>query len=216
MRKVLFGFFGLGMLVFVLAAVASRPPQERQLPPATPTVQEPSLGENAEGQAVVDGQAVEELKAQLKKKDALIASLLAAKLKEASAETPVVRADQRDRRMEAMRVLDERMAQASSNSSEAKQMHDAVRAALAAGSLASTAMTDLRCAGRLCRLAISDHSQDQVEMDTQKVSQSVAKTVGGLVVLDGEEGEKIIYLARSSDDLAVTPTPADVPHKRVR
>ncbi len=143
------------------------------------------------------GEEVKALRAELARKDAMMVSLLMAKA-QAAGPTPEPGTGSA---MTAARTLDRRMEQASQPSPAAAQIGIVIRNLDREGVFGETQLTDLKCAGALCRITLRDGLAARLESATRRLAESVGKAAGALIVLDGVEGKKLIYAAESSSDL---------------
>ncbi len=148
---------------------------------------------------------VEPLKAELAKKEAMIASLLLAKV-QGGAPAPGSGANVPDPSAEAARILDGRLDENSLPSPAVAQMGARIRALEHEGILGETKLTDLKCAGVLCRITLNDEQADRLDRNTRRLAESASKAIGAMIVVDHGAGQKLIYAATTSQDLEL---PAD-------
>ncbi len=90
-------------------------------------------------------------------------------------------------------------------------MKRALQNALDAGALGASRVEGVECAGALSRIGILDATSAASEQSAQRLVDALGKSIGGFLALDIAEGEKVIYLAKSSDDFRVTPPSAREP-----
>jgi hypothetical protein len=143
------------------------------------------------------------LKAELARKDAIIVSLAVAK---AHAEAPThggAGTPPPNPAAEAARILDGRMDERSPPSPAVSRIGTAIRTLEREGIFGDTRLTDLKCAGALCRITLSDQQPDRLERSVQRLAESAGKATGASVILDRGAGEKLIYAATTSRDLAL-------------
>jgi hypothetical protein len=146
---------------------------------------------------------VHTLKAELAKKEAIIAALAVAKAQAQAPTQGAAGAPPSDPAAEAARILDGRLDESSPPSPAVLRIGAKIRTLVREGILGDTRLTDLKCAGVLCRITLSDPQTDRLERTVQRLADNAGKDMGASVILDRGAGEKLIYAATTSRDLAL-------------
>jgi hypothetical protein len=173
-----------------------------------------TAGASSEPAAIpTDGDEVQRLRAELQKKDQVIRALVAqgadkdtraANLAAAAVAAASREADREEALEHARQVLDERLAAPGAGS--VAELEHAVAAMLDPGALGTTRVTSRRCNGAMCRVTLAGDTPAALNASIETLMDRQPKTFAGAVVYDAEDGTRALYLARSSDDLAIAPT----------
>jgi hypothetical protein len=151
---------------------------------------------------------VRHLRAELRRKDALLAALAKqqAAPKEAAAD-PAELPEERhvDPVARAVDVLDERLFLAPPDARKAAEMEHAVREAVGAVTLNDTKVSSLYCTSALCKLTLSAPTTGSMAQSMQALNSQLSKTISNTLVLELDDGESAVYLAQSSAALDVPP-----------
>ncbi len=160
--------------------------------------------------ASMDGDEVRQLRAELQTKDRLIRELVAQNVdkdaKNANLAAATVAAANRPTDREAAlaharQVLDERLAAPSAGS--VAELEHAMAATLEPGAQSTARIAARRCNGAMCRVTLTADSPAAMNATIEAMMDHLPKVFGGSAVYDEEDGTRAIYLARSSDDLAI-------------
>jgi len=147
---------------------------------------------------------VRALKTELARKDLLIASLLAGKMKPAEADEHSDHKMSRNERLDAtMLALDDRIAQRVPMSLADSQFRSDIQEVIEAGALVDADIVAMSCARDLCRLTLKSENAAALNSSVVSLSHSLGKIVGGLSVFNSFDGDKVVYLAQNSEDLVV-------------
>jgi hypothetical protein len=189
--------------VAAVVAVAAGLRREQQQPAAK---DDTPGADPAAGVPSPDADEVQRLRAELRTKDALIRALTvqgAAKEAERAAAVRSAMADaSRTPAARAVARLDSRLASAPPDMTAKATLERAL------GPQVGTAHVDeLRCAGALCKVALSAANDGDLDAAVSGLSDRLPKEFGATIVLPLEDGERAIFIGRTSADLTVDGAP---------
>lgn len=154
---------------------------------------------------------VRRLHAELSKKDAVIRALtnqgVAREVEHATSAAAAVAAATRTPAARAAEALDARLAAAPANAAAKVELEQALRPALDPQVLGAARVDELRCAGSLCKLALSAETDAEVNPAVNALAQHFPKSFGATKVLPTNEGAREIFFGRSYEDLAADDGP---------
>ncbi|HVZ73466.1 MAG TPA: hypothetical protein VHJ20_13890 [Polyangia bacterium] len=151
---------------------------------------------------------VARLRAEVQRKDHIIRDLVANgavkdETNAALAAEAIQQANDRaDPAGRARRLLDERIA-ATSSSPSAAELSSALAAALSTISLAPARVTEQRCGGTLCRVTLAADSPAAMNASLGALVDHLPKAMGASAIYETEDGARDVYMARTSDALAL-------------
>jgi len=147
---------------------------------------------------------VERLRAEIRQKDRLLASLIAsqgargANPPDSPAPQPAP-ASPEDRAAE---LLDERMSSGPRDTAKQSEMEQAVRALTTSQLMGKAKVASLSCGPRLCKVSLTAADQRDLNESMADLGSQLPKLFGAAAVHRLSDGETVMYLARSGDDLA--------------
>jgi hypothetical protein len=152
---------------------------------------------------------VQRLRAELRKKDALLDALVSAQKAAAdrpAPSMPVAQPEPLDPVARAIDTLDERMLMGPKDPRKIAEMERALKDAVSSSVLGDVKVASMYCGGsNLCKVALSGASDKAVDESISTLSGHLPKTFGASTVLRLSDGQSAIYLAKSSDDLNLEP-----------
>jgi hypothetical protein len=140
---------------------------------------------------------IRELTAQGVAKDATLAATVATTAAEKTAAMEKARQSASDAARE---VLDGRL-EAGAAAADLDRALDG----LDASKLGPARIASRRCGGSLCRLELTADSPAAMNTSLEALVERLPKTFGATTVYDTPDGARAVYLARTSDDLAIEP-----------
>lgn len=160
----------------------------------------------AAGVSSADAEEVRRLRAEVATKDAVIRALAAQGVAKEAERAAAVRSAMADaaRTPEAQAVarLDARLAAAPPDMTAKATLERTL------GPNVGTAHIDeLRCAGALCKVALSAANDEDVNAAVSSLSDRLPKEFGATIVLPLDGGERAIFIGRTSADLNVDDAP---------
>jgi hypothetical protein len=208
MRSLSFLLLGGMVVVVVAGAVYYLGTSSARRHADTQTGTQDPAHPNAEPNAVAS-EEVQRLRAEVRKRDEMLASLLAQTRAAKDASAPVVAAPQTppshpgDR---AVDVLDERMYTAPKDPARAAEMERAIREVAGSPALARAKIASLHCGSTLCKVILTAENGDggNVNESMAALGSSLPKLFGAAAVHRTSDGESAMYLARSGEDLSMT------------
>ncbi len=153
---------------------------------------------------------VQRLRAEVRAKDQLLASLLASRVSPGanlpgSPAPPPTTASPEDR---VSALLDERMSGARKDTAKASEMEQAVRALTTSQLMGKAKVASLSCGPRLCKMSLTADNEQDLNQSMADMGSQLPKLFGAAAVHRLSDGQTVMYLARSGEDLAV-PRAAD-------
>jgi|GEM_PF-1770658 len=150
---------------------------------------------------------VARLRAELREKELRIVAL-SAHVWSAEAVQP---ADERQQAVEseppvhAGDILDERLFMGPKDARKASQMEAAIRKAAQEIDLSPAKLTSADCGSSICKITLSAESEMEVNQSTERLSMQLPKQFGASVVHALGDGRSTLYVAESSEALAIAP-----------
>jgi len=169
----------------------------------------PELDDRRRESSSGTSEEVRRLRAELRKKDALLAAVLSAQ--KGAVDTPVPSVpipppENSDPVARAIDTLDERMLTGPRDPRRVSELERELKAVVDSSALGDARVASLYCGGsNLCRLTLSGSNDSVVDQSISTLAGNLPKTFGATTVLRLGGGESAIYLAQSSDDLDVEP-----------
>jgi hypothetical protein len=182
--------------------------------PAEAATEEPGDG-TVRGAAASHGESdeVRRLRAQLRAKDDMIRTLTAGSAQgearhaaELSAAAAEARRTPEDR---AASILDARLAAAPAAPLAKAELERALRPALDPARLGQARVDDLRCAGALCKIALSAPDDAAIVDAVNGIAESPPKGYEATIVYTTGQGARSIYFGKLHADLALAPAEPD-------
>lgn len=174
---------------------------------------EPSAPVPQGGPATSDKEEIRRLRAELQTKERLLRALAtqaaAREGEHAAALSAAVHTATRSPMARATAALDARLEGAPANGSAKAELERALR--LEPKGLGPVHVDDLRCAGRLCKIALSGPSDVELRPVVNSIAERIPKGFAATQFFPTGEGAQAIYLGRSGDDLAVEEAPLALP-----
>jgi hypothetical protein len=215
MRAVYLAVGGMAIVGGVIVAVQwshSSPASETSRHAGT-DLEMPELADSHEEASSGTSEEVGRLRAELRQKDAILRSLLTATSKNAASmpAQPVVapQMPEMDPATRAIDLLDERMFTAPSDPGKAAEMERALRDVANSPALGEAKVASLYCGSTLCKVTLTAESEVIVNQSMAAMSSHLPKAFGASVVVQPRGGPSAMYLANSSQDLAIEPRNAD-------
>lgn len=150
---------------------------------------------------------IQSLRAELRRKDALLLALASAQKVAADKPTQAVSVppvDNLDPVARAVDILDERMLMAPKDSRRAAEKERALRDAVGASTLGEAKVASMYCGGAdLCKVTLTAANDRLVDESISTLSGHMPKTFGASAVFRLSDGQSAMYLAQSSEDLDV-------------
>lgn len=145
---------------------------------------------------------VRRLRAEVKTKDDIIRALAtqaftsqADQEATAAATAAALKRSQTDRAIE---TLDARIAAAIPDVAAKTELEQALRPAFESAGFAGARVADVRCAGDLCKVAVSTKGVDELRLALEEVASHLPKTFPSMITLPGEgAGDRALYFGRS-------------------
>jgi len=151
---------------------------------------------------------VQRLRAALKQKDEQLRLLTAqSKVTESTpsqvvAEPPMPEVDPAGK---AADILDERMLMAPADPRKAAEMERVLRDVANPTALGEAKLTSLHCGSTLCKVTLSADSPAAINQSMIAMNSHLPKLFGASTVLQLGNGQSAMYVAKSSQDLAIEP-----------
>jgi hypothetical protein len=155
---------------------------------------------------------VQRLRAELRQKNEQIRLLAALPRAAENTPSPVVAeptAPDTDPAAKAADLLDERMLMAPADPRKAAEMERALRAVADPAALGESKLTSLHCGATLCKVTLSAGSAEAINQSMIAMSSRLPKQFGASTVLQVGKGETAMYVAKSSEDLAIGSPPSE-------
>ncbi len=154
-----------------------------------------------------DQDEVRRLRAEIKAKDGVIRALtnqaMASDADRATAAAATMAALKRTSVSRAVEALDGRLAAAPADAAGKAELEQALHPALESKALGNARVDDVRCAGNLCKITLSAPTEAEVGPAVGAVAGHVPKTFSAVIAYPENEGERAIFVGRSSDALTV-------------
>ena len=167
--------------------------------------------ESEAGVATADHDEVSRLRAEVKAKDGVIRALtnqaVASDAERAAAAAATAAALKRTSVSRAVDVLDARLAAAPADAAAKAEVEQALL--LESKALGAAHVDDLRCGGNLCKIALSAASEAELGRAVEAIAGHVPKSFQAMMAYPANEGERAIFVGRSSADLVVDKPVAD-------
>jgi len=151
---------------------------------------------------------VRRLRAALRQKDEQLRLLTAQPkiaenaLSQVVAEPPIPDVDPAAK---AVDLLDERMLMAPADPRKAAEMEHAIRDVAAPTALGEAKLTFLHCGSTLCKVTLSSDSPAAINQSIIAMNARLPKLFGASTVFQLGNGQSAMYVAKSSEDLAIEP-----------
>ncbi len=174
----------------------------------------PELADSTDEASSGDSKELQRLRAELRRKDAMLGALAAAPR---AAEAPPAQvsatppAPDLDPAAHTAEMLDERMFTAPQDPAKAGEMERALRDIVIPGALDQAKASMVHCGSTLCKVSISAETDAAANRSMIAMSSRLPKLFGASVVLQLGKGESAMYLAKSSRDLDLEPESAAKP-----
>ena len=105
----------------------------------------------------------------------------------------------------AVDVLDERLFMAPKDARRASQMEEAIRMAAQAADLSPAKLISAYCGSDICKITLSAESETEVNQSMERLSTHLPKQFGASAVHELGDGTSALYVAESSEALAIEP-----------
>jgi hypothetical protein len=149
---------------------------------------------------------VQRLRAELRKRDQLVASLLAASRGSAAASSTEAHAPKPqpvNREDRAAEILDDRMVGAPKDPGKAAEMERAIRDLASSPDFGKMKLASLSCGSTLCKLTLTGENEAALNQSMAEMSTHLPKLFEAAVAHRLSDGQTTMYVARARDDLAV-------------
>jgi hypothetical protein len=151
------------------------------------------------------------LRAEVQSKDRIIRALMAGGAAKDATNAPLAAATTQPNERaaaasHARQVLDERLA-ATSASPFAAELEGALTAAMSTTALGTARIAERRCGGALCRVTVAADSPLALNTSIEALIDHLPKVMGASAIYEAEDGSRDVYLARTSDALALEASP---------
>jgi hypothetical protein len=171
----------------------------------------PELDRSKQGSSSGSAEEVLRLRAELRRKDALLAAL--ASERNATAEKPMTspsppEPDSPDPVARAIDILDERMMMAPADPRKAAEMERTLRDAVGSLSLGDGKVSSLYCSPALCKVVFAGPNEKAVNQSVNALSSHLPKKFGATSVLEVGNGQQAMYVAESNQELDPEPAGA--------
>lgn len=178
--------------------------------PAEAETEGPGAGAvRGDGPSHGESDEVRRLRAQLRAKDDVIRTLTAGsaegEARHAAELSAAVSEARRTPEERAASILDQRLAAAPAAPLAKAELERALRPALDPARLGQARVDDLRCAGPLCKIALSAPDDAAIVEAVNGIAESPPKGFEATIVYTTGEGARSIYLGRQHADLALAP-----------
>jgi hypothetical protein len=152
------------------------------------------------------------LRATLKQKDAQILELamrsaaVAAERVEPADEHPSPEAPAAvDPAVQACDTLDERLFAAPADSRRSEELRQALSGILQGDGVGQAKVSTTHCSGRMCKVSLTGETAEAATGSAGAIMGKLPKLFAASIVYQPKPTERAIYVARSSDDLAINP-----------
>lgn len=179
--------------------------------PRTAATSSPGI-ESEASVTTADNDEVRRLHAAVREKERVIRALtnqaMASDAERAAAAAATAVALRRTSVSRAVEALDARLAAAPADAAAKAQLEQALRPAFESKAFGGARVDDVRCAGNLCKVALSSATEAELGPAIEAVAGHVPKAFPAMIAYPGNEGGRAIFVGRSSDDLKVAEDPA--------
>ena len=214
MKRVYFVVGGLAVVGSIIGAIqwtrsSSAPERSR---PAETVRRMPEPVDSTEEAGSGTLEEVRRLRAELQQKDELLHALTALPKVAEDAPAQVVAAPPTPDLDPAARtadLLDERMLMAPEEPRKAAEMERALRDVATPTALDQAKLTSLHCGSTLCKVTLSADNEAAINRSMVAMSSHLPKLFGASVVLQLSGDQSAMYVAKSSQDLAIEPANQD-------
>jgi len=214
MKRVYFVVGGLAVVGSIIGAIqwtrsSSAPERSR---PAETVRRMPEPVDSTEEAGSGTLEEVRRLRAELQQKDELLHALTALPKVAEDAPAQVVAAPPTPDLDPAARtadLLDERMLMAPEEPRKAAEMERALRDVAIPTALDQAKLTSLHCGSTLCKVTLSADNEAAINRSMVAMSSHLPKLFGASVVLQLSGDQSAMYVAKSSQDLAIEPANQD-------
>jgi hypothetical protein len=157
--------------------------------------------------ATADRDEVRRLRAEVKAKDGVIRALtnqaMASDTERAAAAAATTAALKRTSITRAIEVLDARLAAAPADAAAKAELERALQPALESKALAAAHVDDLRCAGTLCKIALSAATAAELAPAMEAVATHAPKSFPSMIAYPEGDSARAIFVGRTSADLTI-------------
>lgn len=191
----------VGAVLWIGSTSAAKRSRRAQTASGTP---EPVLSTNEANPEVLE--EVQQLRAALRRKDEQLRLLSAQPKLAESAPSQVVTEPSMpevDPASKAANLLDERMFMASADPRKAAELERALRDVADPTALGDAKLTSLHCGSNLCKVTLGADSPAVLNQSILAMNSHLPKLFGASTVLELGNGQSAMYVARSSEDLAL-------------
>jgi hypothetical protein len=154
---------------------------------------------------------VRRLRAEVKTKDNIIRAFathaLTSEADHEAKEAATVAAVKRSQTDRALEALDARIAAALPDVAAKTELEQALRPAFESAGFVGARVAEVRCAGDLCKVAVSTNGVDELRTALEEVASHLPKTFPAMITLPGQgDGDRALYFGRSPAAIDVRST----------
>ncbi|MBN1606430.1 MAG: hypothetical protein JW940_07335 [Polyangiaceae bacterium] len=176
-------------------------------------IRDTTSGSDAASAETPDQQEVSQLRAELRRKDAMIRAMAVSRAAEAAAPAPAQPDEPSnevdDPTAQACDTLDERMLTAPPDGRTTAEMERAVESMLEPRALGSTKVRSHHCGGALCKIVLLGESSASLNDSLIALSQRTPKLFAGSMAYPTATNERALYLATEREALSTEPALPD-------